>query len=301
MRSMRFFVVAVFAALLLLLIAVAAKPFPTHIDLPNGFRPEGIAIGPKHTFYVGSIPTGAVVRGDLRTGALSTLVPAQEGRAAIGIDIDRRGRLFVAGGPTGHGYVYDASTGQTLADYTFTGPPAFINDVVVTRTAAWFTDSLNAFLYRVPIAPDGTLGAATAVPLTGDIVYQAGFNVNGIDATPNGKTLVIVQSNTGLVFTVNQDGVTEQIDLGGALVPGDGLLLQGRTLYAVVRTPVDQILVIRLSADLSAGTVVRSITSADFSGPTTIDRFGSRIYAVNGRFSVPPTPDTEYWLTQVRK
>jgi len=298
---MRLFLAAAYAALLLPLAAAAADPFPAHIDLPNGFRPEGIAIGPQHTFYVGSIPTGAVVRGDLRTGALSTLVPPQSGRAAIGVAVDRRDRLFVAGGPAGHGYVYDANTGATIADYTFTTASTFINDVVVTRTGAWFTDSVNPFLYRVPIAADGTLGAATAVPLTGDIVYGPGFNVNGIDVTPNGETLVIVQSNTGLVFTVNEQGVTEQIDLGGALVPGDGLLLHGKTLYAVVRTPIDQIDVIDLAPDLSAGTIVRTITSEDFSGPTTIDELGNRLYAVNARFSVPPTPDTPYWLTQVRK
>ena len=301
MRRMRLFLAAAFAALLVPLAAAAADPFPTHIDLPNGFRPEGIAIGPPHTFYVGSIPTGAVVRGDLRTGAVSTLVPAQSGRAAIGVGIDRRDRLFVAGGPTGHGYVYDANTGATIADYTFTTATTFINDVVVTRTAAWFTDSINPFLYRVPIAPDGTLGAATAVPLTGDIVYRPGFNVNGIDATANGKTLVIVQTNTGLVFTVNEEGVTKQIDLGGAFVPGDGLLLHGKTLYAVVRTSIDQIDVIDLAPDLSSGTIVSTITSPDFWGPTTIDELGNRLYAVNARFTVPPTPDTPYWLTQVRK
>jgi hypothetical protein len=100
---------------------------------------------------------------------------------------------------------------------------------------------------------------------------------------------------------VDQDGVATRIDLGGALVPGDGLLLHGKTLYAVVRTPVDQIVVIELAADLSSGSIVDSITSPDFSGPTTIDEFGNRIYAVNGRFAVPPTPTTPYWVTQVHK
>ena len=69
-----------------------------------------------------------------------------------------------------------------------------------------------------------------------------------------------------------------------------------------MRTPIDQIDVIDLAPDLSAGTIVRTITSPDFSGPTTIDELGNRLYAVNARFSVqPPTPDTPYWLTQVRK
>jgi hypothetical protein len=302
MRRMRLSVAVAFATLFVPLVAAAADGFPGHINLPDGFRPEGIAIGQGHTFYVGSIPTGAVVRGDLRTGDVDPLVAPQAGRAAIGIAVDRRDRLFVAGGPTGHGYVYDANTGQNIQDYTLTEPPTFINDVVVTRTAAWFTDSVNPFLYRVDIAPDGTLSdEATAVPLTGDIVYQPGFNVNGIEATPDGETLVIVQSNTGFIFTVDQDGVATRIDLGGALVPGDGLLLHGKTLYAVVRTPVDQIVVIELAADLSFGSIVDTITSPDFSGPTTIDEFGNRIYAVNGRFAVPPTPTTPYWVTQVHK
>ena len=160
MRSMRFFVAVAFAAALVPFAAAAAKPFPAHIDLPDGLRPEGIAIGPKHTFYVGSIATGAVVKGDLRTGANSILVPAQPGRAAIGVGVDNRSRLFVAGGPTGDGYVYDAKTGQNIADYNFTDDPTFVNDVVVTRTAAWFTDSVNPVLYKIPIARDGTLGSA---------------------------------------------------------------------------------------------------------------------------------------------
>jgi len=299
---MRLSVAVAFATLFVPLVAAAADGFPDTIDLPNGFRPEGIAIGQGHAFYVGSIPTGAVVRGDLRTGEVEPLVAPQAGRAAIGVAVDRRDRLFVAGGPTGHGYVYDANTGQTIQDYILTEPPTFINDVVVTRTAAWFTDSVNPFLYRVDIAPNGMLSRrAVAVPLTGDIMYQAGFNVNGIEATPDGETLVIVQSNTGLIFTVDRQGVTTQIDLGGALVPGDGLLLDGKTLYAVVRTPVDQIVVIKLKPDLSSGSIVDTITSPDFGGPTTIDELGNRLYAVNAQFSVPPTPTTPYWVNQVHK
>ena len=42
------------------------------------------------------------------------------------------------------GYVYDAVTGADLAVYDFANAPTFINDVVVTRTDAWFTDSMKA-------------------------------------------------------------------------------------------------------------------------------------------------------------
>src|SRR4029079_14477976 len=85
--------------------AAPAQAFPNLIPLPNGFQPEGIASGNGTTFYVGSIPTGAVFRGDLRTGEGDVLVPAQAGRSAIGLKYDARtGLLFVAGGGTGNAY-----------------------------------------------------------------------------------------------------------------------------------------------------------------------------------------------------
>ena len=42
--------------------AAGTKAWPDTIRLPDGFQPEGIAISGE-TFYVGSIPTGAVYRG----------------------------------------------------------------------------------------------------------------------------------------------------------------------------------------------------------------------------------------------
>src|SRR5919109_251467 len=140
--------------ILLLAVAAVAAPaalaqsFPPTIPLPNGFQPEGIAIGRGMTFYVGSIPTGAVYRGDLRTGRGAVLVTGGSGRAAIGVAVDQRDRLFVAGGPTGKGFVYDASGGLLRAVQLAGGSGAtFVNDVVVTKSAAWFTDSNRPVLY----------------------------------------------------------------------------------------------------------------------------------------------------------
>jgi sugar lactone lactonase YvrE len=285
--------------------ARAAPPFPERIDLPDGFRPEGIAIGQGDTFYVGSIPTGAVYGGSLRTGEGGVVVPPQPGRAAIGLKVDNRNRLFVAGGPTGDGYVYDAATGATIAVYDFASAPTFVNDVVVTRTAAWFTDSMQPVLYRVPISPNGTLGTQAdveTVPLTGDFVIAPGFNLNGIDATPNGDLLVVVQSNTGKLFTVDPDsGVTEEIDLGGETVMGgDGILLAGKTLY-VVRNVANELVEIRLASDFASGEVVSRTTSPLFDVPTTVAAFGSSLYFVNARFTTTPTPATEYWISKLAK
>jgi sugar lactone lactonase YvrE len=298
-------VAALAAAATFVVPSAANNAFPTKIALPNGFAPEGIAIGRGTTFYVGSIPTGAVYRGDLRTGDGAVLVPAHDGRAAIGVAFDPRGRLFVAGGPTGRAFVYDAATGADVAEYELADAPpdTFVNDVALARGGAYFTDSNRQVLYRVPIAANGRLGAtAQTIPITGDLVYEPGFNVNGIDATPDGKTLVLVQSNTGELFTADPaTGVTREIDLGGATVTmGDGILLDGRTLY-VVRNRVNLIAVVRLAPDLRSGRVVDEFTHPDFRVPTTIDDFGRRLYAVNARFDTPVTPETEYWVTRVRK
>ena len=290
---------------LALIAAVPAQAFPDVIPLPNGFQPEGIAVGKGSTFYVGSIPTGAVYRGDLRTGEGDVLVPAQEGRAAIGLKYDERtGLLFVAGGPTGFAYVYDGETGENVAEIQLTTGDRFINDVVITNDAVYFTNSRQPVLYRVALENNGELPDSPIVekiPLTGDYQFTPNaFNANGIAATPNGKTLIIVNSVDGVLYNVDPtSGVTTRIDLGGATVPnGDGILLQGKTLY-VVQNRLNQIAVVELSSDLTQGEIVDTLTSPAFRVPTTIARFGDSLYAVNARFGTPPTPDTEYEVVRV--
>ncbi len=60
----------------------------------------------------------------------------------MGLSFDARTNyIFAAGGPTGKAYVYDASTGALVQEYTLTAATGtFINDVIVTRDAAYFTD-----------------------------------------------------------------------------------------------------------------------------------------------------------------
>ena len=300
-----------FFAFLLMILSVAmiaaapAKAFPDVIPLPDGFQPEGIAVGQGSTFYVGSIPTGAIYRGDLRTGEGEILVPAQAGRAAIGLKYDERtGLLFVAGGPTGFAYIYDGETGANVAEIQLTTADSFINDVVITRDAAYFTNSRQPILYRVPLEENGELPASPTVeeiPLSGEYVFVPNaFNANGIAATPNGKTLIIVNSADGVLYNVDPTtGAATRIDLGDASVPnGDGILLQGKTLY-VVQNRLNQIAVVELNSDLTAGTITETLTDPDFRVPTTIARFGNALYAVNARFGTPPTPDTEYEVVRV--
>jgi sugar lactone lactonase YvrE len=288
--------------------AVLAAPqappghFQDVIALPDGFQPEGIAIGPGGTGYVGSLVDGDIYVFDVRTGEEITTLQGP-GTPSVGLKIDNQGRLFIAGGPTGQARVVDAATGDPIQSYTLTTEPSFINDVVLTRDAAWFTDSSQAQLYKLPLGPGRALPEPDAIevlPLTGDWVQQPGFNANGIAETPNHQALLVIQSATGLLFRVDpQTGVATTVDLGGVvLTNGDGLLVVGRTLY-VVQNFSNTVAVIRLNAAGTSGELVDQLTDSDFQVPTTIARFGNGLYLPNARFDTPPTPDTEYSVVRI--
>jgi sugar lactone lactonase YvrE len=274
-----------------------ADVFPTTIPLPDGFRPEGIAIGTLPFAYFGSLGDGSIYRANLVTGE-GRIISEGPGTPSVGLDIDRRARLFVSGGAAGDARVVKVTSGEVLASYQFTTEASFVNDVVLTPDAAWFTDSLNPVLYRLPLDRHGGLpdpDEVETLPLTGDLVFQEGFNTNGISRTPDGRGLLVIQSNTGLLFRVDPEtGVTTQVDLGGETLPnGDGMLQRGRTLY-VVQNQLNQVAVVRLDRAGTAGTVVDRLSDPRFDVPTTVDTFGNRLYLPNARFTTEPTPTTPY-------
>jgi sugar lactone lactonase YvrE len=303
-RMLVLLVVAVIAALPA---TAGATTFPDLIRLPDGWQPEGIAAGRGTSLYVGSIPTGAVWKGDARTGQGDVLVPGQPGvRSAIGIKVDRRNRLFVAGGATGKAFVYDARTGADLASYQLATPGAatFVNDVVVTRKAAWFTDSSAAQLYALPLGRHGGLpdqDEVRVLPLKGDFqLATGGPNLNGIVAARDGRVLLAVQSVTGKLFRINpRSGRTREVNLGGAtLANGDGMLLAGRVLF-VVQNRLNQIAVVKLSRSLDRGRLVATITDPDFDVPTTIAFQAGSLYAVNARFGTTDPQPARYDVVKV--
>ena len=277
----------------------SSEVFPTSLPLPDGFQPEGIAIGVRPIAYFGSRTDGSIFQVDLLNGRGKILsVGSGPASPSLGLKVDFRDRLFVAGGGGGDGRVIDTNTGKVLAHYQFAAGGSFVNDVVLARDGAWFTDSNIQVLYKLPIGHRGELPAPDAfetVPLTGDIVFAAGTNSNGIALTPDGQSLIIVQSNTGKLFKVDPDtGVTQAIDLHGESVPaGDGLFLVGRTLF-VMQNRLNQLAEIRLDLAATAGTLVKRLSDPRFDVPTTIAQFGNRFYLPNARFTTPPTPTTPY-------
>jgi sugar lactone lactonase YvrE len=273
----------------------AARQYPETIPLPNGWQPEGIAAGFGNQFFSGSRATGSIFRGNLKTGKGKVLVQ-RTGGAATGMKVDRHNRLWVSGAATGTARVYNAGSGKLLREYQLTTDDTFINDVTLTRKAAYFTDSVNQRLYVVKRHKVMTL------KLTGDLQYDGDpstFELNGI-AAAGGKRLITVQTRTGRLFLVDaRTGGTREIDLRGGSVPnGDGILLIGRALY-VVQNQNNRIAVIDLERGLLRGEIRTYLTDDDFDIPTTIAARKGFLWAVNARFTTPVTPTTHYEVMRV--
>ena len=269
---------------------------PASIALPVGFQPEGIAIGGKRV-YSGSRVTGDIYVADLRTGK-GRILSKGPGTAALGLKVDGR-RLWVAGGAAGNGRVIDTRTGQVRASFTLTTKTSFVNDVVLAGRYAWFTDSAQPQLYRVDRRHPER--APKTVALTGDWQQVTGNNANGITRTPDGKALLVVNSTTGQLFRVDpRTGRATVVDLGGAsFVNGDGLLLRGRTLYAV-QNRLNQVAVVSLDKRGTTGVVRRTITSPAFDVPSTVARSGRYLYLPNARFGAADPGSIAYSINRVR-
>jgi len=212
--------------------------------------------------------------------------------------------LYVAGGPSGKAFIYNGQTGANVADVQLSAAASFINDVVITQRAVYFTNSSQAVIHKIPLGEDGVLPnplQSETLPLSGDYIFTPGaFNANGIEAAPDGNTLIIVNSVDGVLYNVDPvSGTATHIDLGGGSVNnGDGILLQGDTLY-VVQNFLNQIAVVNLNSGFTSGTIADVITNPLFRVPTTLAKFGNALYAVNARFDTTPTPDTEYEIVRV--
>lgn len=265
--------------------AASHRILPEVIDLPPGWRPEGIAIGRGRSFFVGSLRHGGIYRGDLFTGRGGVFVPGRDGGVAVGLEIDPFGRIWACGGATGGASVYDGRSGALLASYAFGG--VFVNDAVATRHGVYFTDSRAPFLYRVR---GSTVDTIELGPGLGD---EGAFN-NGIEVLPDGR-LLIVQAQADRIFAFDpRDGSSVQLDLGGASVlRGDGMVRRGDALY-VCRNFFNTINRFELAGGGNSATLIREITDERFQIPATIDLFGPYVYAVNARFDITPEPDTPY-------
>ena len=297
MRRRLSIMTALIAVPLLAAPTFAASTFPAQIDLPDGWRPEGITVGRDLTAYVGSLADGGVAEINLRTGDVDEDFVDSATGPAVGIDYQSGAhRIWVAGGPTGQVRVYDAGSGDLLETYTFAA--GFINDVAVTNGAVYATDSFIPQILVIPLGGGGALADpadAFTVDIQPPFEYVGGFTANGIVAF--GGWLIIPNSTTGQLFAVDPtSGRSVELLPEGSVTNADGLELVGSSLF-VVRNFLSQIDLYSIRGGLVPFVTTLDTDDLSLDVPTTAAFAGGQLWVVNARFN--GAPDNQYWITRV--
>jgi Cu-Zn family superoxide dismutase len=269
-------------------------------DLPADVTfPEGIAYDPASgSIYTASALTGTLVRVSAGTKAAEIVAPAgvlvpggmaTTFPAVLGMKLDGRNRLWIAGGRSGRFLIVDAKTGKVLKQLDVPDPSrSLVNDVALIGTTGYFTDTRVPTLWRIEAKGDEIGSVEPWLDFGGTpLQYYEGANLNGIAATPDGQSLIVVQMGKGLLYRIDvKTKAVTPIDTGGADLTGaDGLVLDGRTLYVVRQTAVE-IATVQLSADLSKGTVTARLKDPLLAWPATAVKVGERLLVVNTQFNV---------------
>lgn len=280
---------------------------PDRIDLPDGFRPEGITTD-GFDFFAGSMSDGRIVKGNVRTGVVvDDFTPGLPGRMLRGMVHDPRTDLvWTTGTESGGGGVIlavDAETGAVAHEWHIPDA-ALLNDLTVGADTVWVTDSRLDRLTRVPLDGDGLpVGDPAFVPLGG--AWPGGgdaFRANGIRELKDGSLLVLHSTVGGLWRVDPQTGEAQAIEIeGGIIIGGDGLDLRGQTAFVVRGNDDASVTVLKLH--YRRGTVTADwkglLTAPGLDVPATGDRAGRNFYVVNARFGNASPATAEYWVSKL--
>src|SRR5262249_21726553 len=132
--------------------------------------------------------------------------------------------------------------------------------------------------------------------VSGSVSYATGegpfgVNLNGIVAAPDGRTLLAVQTNTGLLFRIDvRSGQISRVDVNGTgLLFADGLLRIGDDLYTA-RNAANEILRLRLGPDWRSAEAVSSLTTSQLAFPTALAQLHGRLLVTNSQLNAGPNP-----------
>lgn len=303
----------------------AAPPQPSRIDtafeLPGErVYPEGIAVDETTgDVYVGSFADGTIYRAGPGAHRAETYLPAgTDGRrTANGLRVDRHGRLWVIDSTTGVA-VYDTGSRALLARFEVTGDaPRFVNDIALGPDgSAYLTDSRRAVVYH--ITPDalvraieggghGTLDRSFDLRAALEPYDPETYTLNGIVADATGSYLLTVDSTGGGLYRIDLTSETGRVHRvmldGGDLTLGDGLVLDGTTLWAAHNTDNT---VTRWTVSADGTTATRTAVHRDdaLGTPTTLARMPGYNLVVASQFDKggplgPGTPDTPFRVLSV--
>jgi Cu-Zn family superoxide dismutase len=292
-----------FGVLVLAPLARGASPRVLVHTLPGATAfPESIGADPKTgSFFTGSLIDGIVYRGSLDATEASVFLPAgSDGRTSVaGVKVDPQSRIWLADAFNGRVLVYDQRA-RLLHSFVLAGPGnPTVNDIAFSPGHAYITDSSRPFLYRVRTAEAGRPGTTTVEPwldVSAAVRYTTGsgpfgVNLNGIVASPDGRTLLTVQTNTGLLFRVDvSSGEISTVAVAGTeLLFADGLFRIGDHLY-VVRNAVNEIVDLKLSAGWRSAVAESTLTDPKLAFPTALARLRGHLLITNSQLDSTTSP-----------
>lgn len=289
--------------------ASAAAAIPATIALPDGIQPEGITSAGS-TYWVGSLNDGRIIAGDLRGNTPArVLLPGVTGRQVRGLAYDARTNLLWAAGNVGtvaHVYAVDTQSGRIVRDTVVPGG-VFLNDLVVTPTAVWVTDSRVKRLTKLTLTASGQPTAVTPAFLTLRGAWPgqeaAGNASNGIRVIDDNR-VILDHSGVGGLWAVDlRSGVATAVPVKGgpAITGGDGLERRGATLWVVRGVDNASVSQLRLTVTASAVTATyqRTLTAPSLDVPSTATFAAGALFAVNARFGVASPATATYAITQL--
>ena len=237
----------------------------------------------------GRSTAGACSRRDRKLTVWQPPTPGNDGR---GIEVDRAGRVFVAGGPAAEVRVFDRR-GALLAELETGAAGSYLNDLWIGPDgAAYVTDSSLPVIWRVSNR-FGHWRIDRFLDVSGTIAYTpplTDFDLGGITISPNGRYLLTTQGTTGQLWRIDlwTRRIT-QVDLGGAnVINADGIVLRGHTLY-VVQNFSRQISKLQLGRHFERGRVVEVMPTPADRTFTTAKPVGRTLLAVDSKFGFPAT------------
>jgi sugar lactone lactonase YvrE len=288
---------------------------PGTYTLPgNALFPEGLGYDAQTaTYYTGSLIDGTIVRGSIFSPAASVFSPAgADGRTSVlGMRTDSR-YLYVAGGASGTLFIYDKRSARFVgkASDGLAAGKTLLNDIAVTPTGIYVTDTTAPVLWRLDRGPNTTWTLDRFIDFTGTaFTYQPSGNADGIAATPDGKTLIIGSIGTGALYKVDvaSKAVTQINDGNYDLTNADGISLVDDDLY-VARNRNNQIVKLDLSPDFATASVDTITTSPRFDFTVGIAPIpGYRLLVLNSQFEhsslfggTPTPPNLPFTIAQIK-
>jgi hypothetical protein len=273
--------------------------------------PESIGADPRiGAFFTGSLIDGTVYRGTSEREEASVFLPAgSDGRTNVaGVKVDRDGRIWLADAFNGRVLVYSQS-GQLLHAFQLAGPGSpTVNDIALSDDVAYVTDSARPFLYRIPLDAADQPGTTTIEPwldVSDTVTYATGegpfgVNLNGIVVSPDEETLLVVQTNTGVLFRVDvQSGrITKVMVDGTSLMFGDGMLRVGNDLY-VARNAVNEVVRLRLRDAWRSARAEETLTTPDFAFPTALAALQGRLLITNSQLNAGASPKLPFTVVDL--